>query len=260
MFKSIGTLALLGTAIAVGAFAFAGCSKHPTRPFAPSLNGTVVDATSHPVAQARIAVLYHVELTLGSPADTCGGDTPRRNLVVYPNPAPSPHVYADILGAGGEQVEMSVTDRSGTLVRNLASFSFPSAARHVVVWDGKADDGSDLPNGIYVIHWKATKGDSVFAGCRRVLLNVVNVDDLGGRTIATTAGSGRFSIPMSSLPIHDGGQATDSAGNHVGGFSILSDITLCALASAAPGASSACLDTVRLGDLGRDVTVTVHLP
>jgi hypothetical protein len=241
-------------------FALGGCGKEPARPTVPSLIGTVFDATNHPLAQARVAVVYRVETGVGAPADTCGGDGPRRNLVVYPNPASSPHVFVDLLVAGGEQVEESVTDRFGTTVRNLASFSFPTAGRHVEAWDGKADDGSDLPNGIYVVHWSATIGDSVFVGCRRVLLDVVNVDDLGTRTIATTAANGEFSIPLSSLPIHDGGQARDNSGNPVGSFSIISDATLCALASGTPGAASACLDTVRLGDLSHNVVVTIHLP
>ncbi len=249
----------LALVLAIVASVLVACDKHPSRPFTPTLDGIVLDVDSQPVAGARIAVVYRIELTPGNPADTCGESGPRRGLIVYPNPASSPRFNADLHVSVNAQVEMRVHDRSGNRVRNLAD-SFFAAGRHVVVWDGRADDGSELPNGIYVVHWKSTEGDSVFAGCRRVLLDVVNSADLGGRAIATTGRGGRFSIPLSSLPVDDGGLATDSHGNFVGGFTIVPDVTVCALASAAPGAATACADTVGLGDLKRSVNVTLSLP
>jgi hypothetical protein len=248
---------------AMMAGAFAGCDKHPSRPKTADLEGRVVDGAGHPVAGARVAVYYHIDVSsLGHVVpgiDTCDAEDPRRGLTVYPNPSPRPRVRAIVRVVNEAQVEMIVVDRSGAAVRTLLRSLVP-AGLHAVEWDCRRDDGSPVPSGIYVVRWTSTEGDSVFAACRRILLDVINVEDMGRRAVATTDAGGRFSIPISSLPIFDGGIGTDEVGNLTGNFSILSTVGVCAVADTVPGAAFACIDSVRLGDLSHDVTVTLNLP
>ena len=66
----------------------------------------------------------------------------------YPNPANSGASLAFELTRAGE-VEITVHDAAGRMVRTLASGSRLGAGPHTVAWDGRNDGGRDVANGVY---------------------------------------------------------------------------------------------------------------
>lgn len=53
--------------------------------------------------------------------------------------------------AQSDQVDLSVVDLSGRIVRTLAS-GLQSAGRHELTWDGRSDAGQAMPAGAYFVH------------------------------------------------------------------------------------------------------------
>jgi photosystem II stability/assembly factor-like uncharacterized protein len=90
------------------------------------------------------AVYKYSEQTLA--ADP--GPTPRSSLVATPNPF-TPRTTIHYTLAQSAEVELFVADPTGRVVRTLARARQP-AGPHRIEWDGRGDDGRELPSGIYL--------------------------------------------------------------------------------------------------------------
>ncbi len=255
----LAVAALLATAYAAALLLAVSCGDDsPTHPPAASITGHVLDSAGRPVSQARVVVVYQIEPS-SADLDTCTElTTTRRYFRVYPNPA-GPQMRMTFAIPEVATGDLRATDRSGRLVRVLASRAFVAGV-HAVLWDGNDDTDTPVPNGIYVIHWTETTPDSEFSACARVLLDRTDAAAPNNSYIAITDGEGRFAIPMTSLPIADGGAGYDEVGNFTGNYRVASTVHVCASESTAPGAPSACVVDVPLGNLSQTVTVTVRLP
>jgi photosystem II stability/assembly factor-like uncharacterized protein len=73
---------------------------------------------------------------------------PQRTVVAAPNPF-TPRTTITYTLAQAASVELFVADPAGRLVRTLVRGHQP-AGRQSIQWDGKGDDGRDLPSGIYL--------------------------------------------------------------------------------------------------------------
>lgn len=79
----------------------------------------------------------------------------------HPNPFnPSTTLSFTVSGAGSVPVTVDVFDLSGRLVRRLLDASVP-AGDHTARWDGRDDDGSSVPSGVYLARVRA--GDDLLA-------------------------------------------------------------------------------------------------
>jgi len=82
----------------------------------------------------------------------------------YPNPFnPMCTIRYDIPRAG--KVSLRVFDVSGSLVRTLVD-NWRESGTYIEVWDGRADDASALPSGVYLYRLEA--GDLV--ATRKIVL------------------------------------------------------------------------------------------
>lgn len=71
----------------------------------------------------------------------------------YPNPFRAETGLRFVLGRPGD-LEVGVFDLAGRKVRTLERRS-ATAGEHVLVWDGRSDDGHDQPAGIYLVRYAA---------------------------------------------------------------------------------------------------------
>ena len=82
----------------------------------------------------------------------------RQNLIVYPNPFRDKVLIGYFMRSNGN-LEISVLDQSGRLIRNLFS-GYSVAAESTLIWDGSMKDGSESPPGLYII--RMVTSDSIF--------------------------------------------------------------------------------------------------
>jgi len=73
---------------------------------------------------------------------------PARSLTATPNPF-TPRTTIRYTLARSSPVELLVADPAGRVVRTL-THEFQTAGDHHIAWDGKSDDGRELPSGIYL--------------------------------------------------------------------------------------------------------------
>lgn len=75
------------------------------------------------------------------------------SLQLY-RPSPNPFVrtmrYAYAIAGGAERVDIGIYDVAGRLIRNLARDT-QSAGQYEVEWDGRADDGMHVRQGVYFL-------------------------------------------------------------------------------------------------------------
>ncbi len=57
--------------------------------------------------------------------------------------------------ASPQPVQLAIYDMRGRLVRALVSGDVMPAGRHTLVWDGRGDDGRELPSGVYLSRLEA---------------------------------------------------------------------------------------------------------
>ena len=76
------------------------------------------------------------------------GPARRSSLVATPNPF-APRTTIQYALAQAADVHLFVADPAGRVVRTLARERQP-AGRHRIEWDGRGDDGRELPSGIYL--------------------------------------------------------------------------------------------------------------
>jgi len=105
--------------------------------------------TSSPFDTYRIGLtVLGLEETAAAPAaDGLGMPrvSLRRNL---PNPFNSETIIDYALASPGS-IRLSIHDMNGRTVRTLVRDVIVPAGRHAVAWDGRADDGRELPSGVY---------------------------------------------------------------------------------------------------------------
>jgi hypothetical protein len=112
-------------------------------------------------ADIEIFVAHRTDFT-----DVSVGATPIHNIMhqSYPNPFnPVCTIRYDVARAG--RVSLQVFDVTGSLVRTLVD-GWRDAGAYNEIWDGKADDGSVLPSGVYFYSIRA--GD--FVAMRKMVL------------------------------------------------------------------------------------------
>jgi len=80
--------------------------------------------------------------------DTEPSPPPRASLVATPNPF-TPRTTIHYTLAQATEVKLFIADPAGRVVRVLTRERQP-AGRHRVEWDGRGDDGRELPSGIYL--------------------------------------------------------------------------------------------------------------
>ncbi len=80
-----------------------------------------------------------------------------RNLGGYPNPFADTTIFAYELTDYCDQVTLRVYSRAGRTVRTL--YDYRAVGYREVVWDGRADDGQPIANGLYFLKATARSGD-----------------------------------------------------------------------------------------------------
>jgi hypothetical protein len=118
--------------------------------------------------------LYAVSISLGAVYEISGkphgpklqaaGAPAALALSPYPNPARGATSVGLVL-AEPTVLEAEVYDARGSLVRRLGSAA-PVSGRQQVTWDGRAEDGSAMPAGIYLIRVRAAGSE----GSARIVL------------------------------------------------------------------------------------------
>jgi len=251
-----------------------GGGVQPSRPAIPMLRGRVVNGAGGPVAGAKVSIIYSLQAAApgsgGPPPGGDGGPAPLpaggaspgaalpgpRSIEACNNPfATGLLVFSFSIPSPGE-VLLRVRDRRGQAVRTLASGRFPAGANEVV-WDGTADDGAAVPNDVYRARWEHRDGDALVAADVAVLRNSHGPVHAGH---ARTDEQGSFAIPLGDLPIGETIHARDLKGAPLGDRVIAPTLMVCAEAGAGAARFGACVGRVELGDLSRDVDVTVDLP
>jgi len=114
-----------------------------------------------------------------------------------------------------------------------------------------------VANDVYTARWEGREEDSVFVADVAVLRNSLGpvhphntkTDDQGG-----------FAIPLADLPIGEKIHAIDLNGAATGDLVIAPTLMVCAEAGVGAARFGSCVGQVELGDLRRDIDVTVQLP
>jgi hypothetical protein len=91
-----------------------------------------------------------------------GGATNTSWFAVLP-PMPNPTVGActfDVLLPEGSDVDVTILDVSGRVVRSLAPGTLP-AGRQQVAWDGRDRSGAAVPAGLYFASFRTPRGTAV---------------------------------------------------------------------------------------------------
>lgn len=152
------------------------------------LNGSIVDAVSYQRVVAPEAITVDIRrdtVWVGGPdglaltPDAVGAPfgtswsvfrafqpvEPVRQMYVYPNPfSPSTEAarvhYA--VPAGGATVTIRIFDVAMQPVRDLVRSAARPEGQHDEVWDGRADGGGIVANGVYFVRVQVGSGDSVW--------------------------------------------------------------------------------------------------
>lgn len=83
----------------------------------------------------------------------------QRGLQVFPNPF-NPMTEIKFQLEASSVVELTVFDVRGRVVKHLLQEE-RAAGEHVVVWDGRSDEGRSLPSGVYLARVKSREGATV---------------------------------------------------------------------------------------------------
>ncbi len=100
-------------------------------------------------------------------------------------------VFGVELPQAAEKMELTIKNSSGVVVRRMGLDVVPAGV-NTMVWDGKADDGSTAPNGLYSFNAVANSGDkkldvtnlsfgmvtSITTGLQGAKLSVDNIGDI----------------------------------------------------------------------------------
>jgi hypothetical protein len=239
----------------------------PTQPgHDPALMGVVLDAAGHVVPGARVVVSY-------PPPNAAMAATRMRQIArpsdLDPVPAPPPSRYAYVannpcyLGAvriefslpNPAHAEMVVRDRAQTVRRTVFKRDF-AAGVFSVTWDGTDDNGAPLKPDVYVVHLNEVQGDSTFDFSLNLLMDR---SDLTADYAIIADGAGRFSIPLSQLPIGERIDVIDQNGVSAGSYVIPNSVIVNATGPVG-GVSSTGSTGVQLHSTTADADVTVRLP
>ncbi len=108
------------------------------------------------VSEAR--ALYRAGFSTALPAPDCGG--PLRLVIARPNPAQGIQRFEFVVPAGTADVGVRVHDLAGRRVW-AGTLAVLHAGVGTFEWDGRADDGSLLPAGVYFVRFEDGRGGSI---------------------------------------------------------------------------------------------------
>jgi glycosidase len=80
-------------------------------------------------------------------------------VTVYPNPSPDEFTF-EINSLNPSQADVSIFNLTGKMIRQIKT-TFPSSGVQTVKWDGKSENGTAAPTGIYLVNIRTTFGNQV---------------------------------------------------------------------------------------------------
>lgn len=171
--------ALLGTAL-LGSI---GCSDSDDG-VSYAVTGRVIYPDGSPARSARIAIEYTlVEEPTG--ARTAGVAAPR------------PETCISFILSEEADVRLWITDYSNDAVRTVIDGTRP-AGSYESCWDGTADDGTVVPDGLYYYHLKWDD----YTGTRAFLLsNLCQGMTASDAYLVLTDSDGDYAVPWSLVPV-----------------------------------------------------------
>lgn len=184
----------------------------------PVLRGRIVDGEGTPVEGVVLSPLYRFDPPIFRSSASRSTST-----VVARGPSTTVPYHLSSTG----QVLLTVEDALGRTLATLQE-GVQEPGAHVAVWDGRRDDGTLVPNGLYCFHLQFTpteEGEPMDAR-NEFLLLVVDVAALADRPLAVTDAEGRFSVPMALIPVGYEVITTDEQGNPAGASQVAPDFTL----------------------------------
>ncbi len=222
----------------------------------PVLRGTVRAADGEPASGVKINLIYEL---VGYPKrSACLDEAPApldTLLQNYPNPFELQTTLRFSL-AVDQTIHLLILDEDGNTRRTLIQGYMP-AGEHSVIWNGRDDDGAVLPNAVYrirlVFHAEV---DGPSAEIDRVFSLSRDAAVLAESALLLTDDDGRFSIPLSELPVDRMIPVTSVDGVLQGIFPVSSILQVHA------GRTDLVWDrvTLDLGDGTEDVDVELQLP
>lgn len=78
-------------------------------------------------------------------------------VTVYPNPSPDEFTF-EINSMNPSQADVSIFNLTGKMIRQIKT-SFPASGVQTFIWDGKSENGSKAPTGIYIVNIRTTFGN-----------------------------------------------------------------------------------------------------
>lgn len=78
-------------------------------------------------------------------------------VTVYPNPSPDEFTF-EINSMNPSQADVSIFNLTGKMIRQIKT-SFPASGVQTIIWDGKSENGSKAPTGIYIVNIRTTFGN-----------------------------------------------------------------------------------------------------
>ncbi|HUU44469.1 MAG TPA: FlgD immunoglobulin-like domain containing protein [Acidobacteriota bacterium] len=205
--RLIAATALLGAVLLAGS----GCSDSTDSSATYAVTGRVRDVYGNPVRSARVAVEYSLvdEETRGRSADATA-------------PRPETCIRFDLTEAA--DVTLWITDYSGRSVRTAIDGARP-AGTYEECWDGIADDGTALPDGLYYYHleWgnvSATKAFLLSAAC----LEMTRTDAY----LVLTDADGHYAVGWGLVPVGEPVPELDSAGAVIRERTVSPSVRICA--------------------------------
>lgn len=78
-------------------------------------------------------------------------------VTVYPNPSPDEFTF-EINSMNPSQADVSIFNLTGKMIRQIKT-SFPASGVQTIIWDGKSENGTEAPTGIYIVNIRTTFGN-----------------------------------------------------------------------------------------------------
>ena len=216
----------------------AGCSDHGTGTQIPqiALEGTVRDASGAPIAEANVAIEYHLSYLGPIIPYSATADPALERIISYSVPQ---EAYVDLW----------LTDFSGAFVATLVDSELTPPGTYDVVWDGTDTSAAPVTGGVYKVHLKT--GDVSIVGF--VLFNL-SCEQMRTRTSLTRSdANGHFAVDWSIVPLGVPTRFFDEHGEYVADSIVSNEISVCAWQGERSGSTPATL--IVKGTISVDVVV-----